>query len=210
MRKWNKRRPELEEKVAQANRRFRDARRRLRYNVDEALLPLGIQEKHGISELKGDVIIVSHNHGVQNRIRDVLESENLKCDAVGRGAEAVAMLKIRKYRMVIADFTRYRRTRIFEFIRRYQPSVKIITIIRDESYAKELMRRGSYSYLVGRNFDTEQLRTCLVSSLRLNHRVCGLLAHGEKCNRSCVNSYQTEDDLDFEDSGFDDSDFTQL
>ena len=43
-------------------------------------LPLTIQENHGISELKGDVIIISYNRDLQNRIRDVLESENLKCD----------------------------------------------------------------------------------------------------------------------------------
>lgn len=198
MRRWKKRRPEIEEKLQQANRRFREARGRLRWSVNDALLPLSIQENHGISELKGDVIIITHNHDLQNRIRDVLESENLKCDAVGRGAEAVSMLKIRKYKLVIADFTRYRRTRIFEFVRRYQPYVKIISIVSDEELAKVLMQRGSYSFLVGRGFDPEQLRTCLVSSLRLQHRVCSLQSNGERCNRSCINSYQTEEDIDFE------------
>lgn len=198
MRRWKKRRPEIEEKLEQANRRFREARGRLRWSVNDALLPLSIQESHGISELKGDVIIVSHNHEVQNKIRDVLESENLKCDAVGRGSEAISMLKIRKYRLVIADYTRYRRSRIFEFVRRYQPSVKIISIVSDEEWAKVLMKRGCYSFLVGRGFDPEQLRTCLVSSLRLQHRVCSLQSNGERCNRSCVNSYQTEEDIDFE------------
>ena len=57
------------------------------------------------------------------------------------------------------------------------------------------MRMGSYSFLVGRNFDTEQLRTCLVSSLRLKHRVCWLQENGERCNRSCVNNFQSEDDF---------------
>ena len=97
--------------------------------------------------------------------------------------------------MIIVDFTRFRRYNIFSFVRRYQPHVKIISIVSDEARARDLMRYGSYSFLVGRNFDTEQLRTCLVSSLRMKHKVCGLQVRGERCNRSCVNSYQTEEDF---------------
>jgi PleD family two-component response regulator len=197
MRRSKKRRPELEEKLAQVERQMRDARGRLRWRVDDALLPLEIQESHSISQLKGDVLVISYNRDVRDKIVNVLESENYRYDVIGRGSQAVAMLKLAKYRMVIADFSRFRRTRIFEFIQRYQSHVKVISIVSDDRTARYLMERGSYSFLMGRNFDPEQLRTCLVSSLRLKHRVCGLQAHGEKCNRSCVNSYQTEDDLDF-------------
>ncbi|MCE2401444.1 hypothetical protein J4G08_11235 [Candidatus Poribacteria bacterium] len=196
MRRSKKRHPELEEKLAPVERRMRDARRRLRWRVDDALLPLEIQESHSISQLKGDVLVVSYNRDVRDKIVNVLESENYRYDVIGRGSQAVAMLKLAKYRMVIADFSRFRRTRIFEFIQRYRSHVKVISIVSDDRTARYLMQRGSYSFLMGRNFDPEQLRTCLVSSLQLKHRVCGLQAHGERCNRSCVNSYQTEDDLD--------------
>lgn len=199
MRRSKKRRPELEEKLAPVERRMREARGRLRWQVNDALLPLEIQENHSISQLKGDVLVISYNRDVRDKIVNVLESENYRCDIIGRSSQAVAMLKLAKYRMIIADFTRYRRNRIFEFIQRYQSHVKIISIVSDDNLARYLMQRGSYSFLMGRNFDPEQLRTCLVSSLRLKHRVCGLQVHGERCNRSCVNSYQTEDDLDLDD-----------
>jgi len=187
----------MEEKLAQVERRVRDARGRLRWRVDDALLPLDIQEEHSISQLKGDVLVISYNRDVRDKIVNVLESENYRYDVIGGSRKAVGMLKLAKYRMVIADFTRYRRNRIFEFIDKFQSHVKVISIVSDDNLARYLMQRGSYSFLKGRNFDPEQLRTCLVSSLRLKHRVCGLQVHGERCNRSCVNSYQTEDDLDF-------------
>ena len=195
MRRNKERRPEMKEKLDQANRRFRDARGRLSWRVNEALIPLTIQEEHGISELKGQVLIISYSDSLQQRIKDVLVSENYKCDIAERSSIAVGMLKMAKYQMIIVDFTRFRRSNIFSFVRRYQPHVKIISIVSDEARARDLMRYGSYSFLVGRNFDTEQLRTCLVSSLRMKHKVCGLQVRGERCNRSCVNSYQTEEDF---------------
>lgn len=200
MRRNKERRPEMKEKLDQANRRFRDARGRLSWRVNEALIPLTVQEKHGISELKGQVLIISYSDSLQQRIKDVLVSENYRCDIAERSSIAVGMLKMAKYQMIIVDFTRFRRSNIFSFVRRYQPHVKIISIVSDERRARDLMRYGSYSFLVGREFDTEQLRTCLVSSLRMKHQVCGLQVRGEKCNRSCVNSYQTEEDfMDLED-----------
>ncbi len=195
MRRNKERRPEMKEKLDQANRRFRDARGRLSWRVNEALIPLTIQEEHGISELKGQVLIISYSDSLQQRIKDVLVSENYKCDIAERSSIAVGMLKMATYQMIIVDFTRFRRYNIFSFVRRYQPHVKIISIVSDEARARDLMRYGSYSFLVGRNFDTEQLRTCLVSSLRMKHKVCGLQVRGERCNRSCVNSYQTEEDF---------------
>lgn len=200
MRRSKKRRPEMEEKLAQVNRQVRDARGRLGWQVRQALVPLNIQENRGFSKLQGQVLIVSYHEPLRERIKGVLESENYRCDVAQGSSWAVGMLKLMKYQLIIVDFTRYRRSNIFSYVKRYQPGVKIISIVSDESRARELMRLGSYSFLVGRSFDTEQLRTCLTSSLRLGHSVCSLQANGERCNRSCVNNYQTEDDfLDFDD-----------
>ena len=195
MNRKKERRPEMKEKLDQADRKFREARSRLNWRVYEAKIPLTVQEKHGISELKGQVLIISYNDDLQQRIKDVVVSENYRCDIAERSTIAVGMLKMAKYELIIVDFTRFRRSNIFSFVRRFQPHVKIISIVSDERRARDLMRYGSYSFLVGRNFDTEQLRTCLVSSLRMKHKVCGLQVRGEKCNRSCVNSYQTEEDF---------------
>ena len=195
MRRSKKRCPELEEKLDKVNRQVREVRGRLRRRVDQALVPLSIQEDTGISQLRGQVLIISYNDDLQNKIKNVLESENYRCDIASGSSKAVGMLRLAKYQLIIVDFTRFRRSNIFSYVRRYQSHVKIISIVSDDRRARELMRMGSYSFLVGRNFDTEQLRTCLVSSLRLKHRVCWLQENGERCNRSCVNNFQSEDDF---------------
>ena len=195
MRRSKKRRPELEEKLDKVDRQVREVRGRLRRRVDQALVPLSIQEDTGISQLRGQVLIISYNDDLQNKIKNVLESENYRCDIASGSSKAVGMLRLAKYQLIIVDYTRFRRSNIFSYVRRYQSHVKIISIVSDDRRARELMRMGSYSFLVGRNFDTEQLRTCLVSSLRLKHRVCWLQENGEPCNRSCVNNFQSEDDF---------------
>lgn len=197
MRKFFKPLPDLEARLTRVDNQMRRARRRLDRRVEEALIPLDIQEDFGISELEGDVMLVSRDEGLHERVRDLLRSEGYGCDIPERTAEALGLLKIRKYRMIIADCTRRPRTRLFQYVNRYQPYVKVIAIVRDQGRAREAMNRGSYSFLMGYDFDPEQLRTCLISSLKMGHEVCWLLAHGERCNRSCVDSFQS--DADFED-----------
>lgn len=200
MRRSKRRRPEMEEKLDKVERQVREARGRLRWQVRQALIPLDIQEKKGISKLQGQVLIITYDDNLQERIRGVLESDNYRCDVAEGSSRAVGMLRLQKYELIIVDYTRYRRSNIFSYVRRYQPGTRLISIVPNQDRANQMMQLGSYSYLVGRNFDTEQLRTCLVSSLRMGHRVCSLQAQGERCNKSCVNSYQTEDDImDFDD-----------
>ena len=190
----------MEEKLDKVERQVREARGRLRWQVRQALIPLDIQEKKGISKLNGQVLIITYDDNLQERIRGVLESDNYRCDVAEGSSRAVGMLRLQKYELIIVDYTRYRRSNIFSYVRRYQPGTRLISIVPNQDRANQMMQLGSYSYLVGRNFDTEQLRTCLVSSLRMGHRVCSLQAQGERCNKSCVNSYQTEDDImDFDD-----------
>ena len=174
---------------------MRRARRSLDRQVEEALIPLDIQEDFTISELEGEVMLVSRNDDLHDKVRNLLHSEGYGCDIPERTSEAIGLLKLRKYRMVIADYTRRQRGRLFEYIKRYQPHVKIVSIVRNDDEGRQVMSAGSYSYLLGRDFDPEQLRTCLISSLKLRHRVCWLLAHGERCNRSCVDSFQSDADF---------------
>ena len=200
MRRSKKRRPEMEEKLDKVERQVRAARGRLSWQVRQALVPLEIQQQKGISQLKGQVLIITYDGALQDRITGILESENYRCDDIRGSSRAVGMLRLQKYELIIVDYTRYRRSNIFSYVSRYQPGTRVISIVPNDARGKEMMRLGSYSYLVGRNFDTEQLRTCLISCLRMGHRVCSLQAQGERCNRSCVNSYQTEDDImDFDD-----------
>ena len=195
MKKFFKPLPNLDDRLDRVEDRVRRARRRLNRQVEEALIPLDIQEDFTISELEGDVMLVSRNDDLHDKVRNLLHSEGYGCDIPERTSEAIGLLKLRKYRMVIADYTRRQRGRLFEYIKRYQPHVKIVSIVRNDDEGRQVMSAGSYSYLLGRDFDPEQLRTCLISSLKLRHRVCWLLAHGERCNRSCVDSFQSDADF---------------
>ncbi len=188
--------PDLKERRDRVEEQMRRARRSLARQAYEARIPLDIQEDFTVSKLQGDVMLVSRDGALHDKVRELLRSDGYGCDIPQRTSEAIGLLKLSKYRMIIADCIRTSRTRLFEYVARYQPSLKIITIVPNHGRARESMARGGYSFLIGRDFDPEQLRTCLVSSLQLQHRVCWLLAHGEPCNRSCVDSYQTADDFD--------------
>ncbi len=187
--------PDLDERLEFVDNQVRQARRSLNRQVEEALIPLDIQEDFTISELQGDVMLVSRDDDLHDKIGELLRSEGYPFDMPERTSEAIGLLKLRKYRMIIADCRHRRRSRLFDYIERYQPFVKIITIVPNRDRARESMKRGGYSFLMRKDFDPEQLRTCLISSLQLRHRVCWLLAHGEPCNRSCVDSYQSDEDF---------------
>ena len=195
MRKFFNPLPDLDDRLDRVEDRMRQARRRLERQVEEALIPLDIQEDFTVSELEGDVMLVSRNDDLHDKVRNLLRSEGYGCDIPERTSESIGLLKLYKYRMIIADCVHRSRWRLFEYVKRYQPYVKIITIVPNDGRAREAMAWGSYSFLMGRDFDPEQLRTCLISSLKLRHRVCWLLAHGERCNRSCVDSFQSDEDF---------------
>ena len=195
MRKFINPLPDLDERLDRVEDQMRQTRRSLDRQVDEALIPLDIQEDFTISELEGDVMLVSRDDDLHDKVRNLLRSEGYGCDIPERTSEALGLLKLRKYRMVISDYTRRSRGRLFEYIKRYQPYVKIVSIVRNDDEGQRVMRAGGYSYLLGRGFDPEQLRTCLTSALKLKHRTCWLLAHGERCNRSCVDGFQSDEDF---------------
>ena len=195
MKKFFKPLPDLDERLDQVEERVRRARRTLEWRTREARIPLDIQEDFSISELQGDVMLVSRDGNLHDKVRNLIRSEGFGCDFPERSSEAIGLLKIRKYRMVIADYTRRMRGRLFEYIRRYHPHIKIVAIVRDNDQGQRAMKAGSYSYLLGRGFDPEQLRTCLTSAIKLNHQACWLLTNGERCNRSCVDDFQSDADF---------------
>lgn len=195
MRKFFKPLPDLEQRLERVDDQMRRARRSLARQVEEALIPLDLQEDFGVSELEGDVMLVSRDGDLHDQVRNLLRSEGYGCDIPERTSEAIGLLKLYKYRMIIADCVRRPRSRLFEYVNRYQPHVKIICIVRNDDRAREAMREGSYSFLKRQDFDPEQLRTCLTSSLKMRHEVCWLLAHGERCNRSCIDGFESGEDF---------------
>lgn len=186
--------PVLQSRLSFVERRMHRARRQLKRRTRRALVPLDIQEAVGISQIKGDVLIVSNNPQVQQKVETTLQSEMYQFDIAQTGIDAIGYMKLGNYRMVILDRTRRGRSQVFRYIERYRPHIKVISIVNDEDRARQSMSWGGYSYLLGTEFDPEQLRTCLTSSLHLNHRVCQILASGQPCNRSCINNYQWASD----------------
>jgi CheY-like chemotaxis protein len=182
--------PVLQSRLSFVEQRMRRTRRQLERRTRRALVPLEIQETVGISEIKGDVLIVSNNPHVQQKVETTLQSETYQCDVAQTGIEAIGYMKLGNYRMVILDRTQRGRSQVFRYIERYRPHIKVISIVNDQDRARESMVWGGYSFLLSADFDPEQLRTCLISSLQLNHRVCQILANGQPCNRSCINNYQ--------------------
>ena len=195
MRKVFKSLPDLEQRLDDVNERVRRARRTLDWRTREARIPLDIQEDFGVSELQGGVMFLSRDEDLQDKVRDLVHSAGYGCDLPERTGEAVGMLKLARYQVVIPDCMRRSRGRLFEYMERYQPHVKIVPIVRNNNAGRHVMRLGSYSFLVGRDFDPEQLRTCLMSSLQLRNEVCWLLAHGERCNRSCIDGFESDEEF---------------
>jgi DNA-binding response OmpR family regulator len=189
--------PSLRARLNFVERRMERTRDQLERQVDRALTPLDIQEDTGISNIRGDVLIVSRDSEIQDKVEYQVRGDGFRCDIAHNSDEAIGFLKLATYRLVILDRTRRRwGLRVIEQIRRYLPHIKVISIVNDAQRARESMLTGGYSFLMGADFDPQQLSTCLTSSLQMNHRVCYLLANGEPCNRSCVDNYESADDLD--------------
>ena len=189
--------PSLKHRLDFTRRRVRNAHGELDRRVRWALMPLDIQEDVGISNVKGDILVITRHDHTYRRIRSVLESEGLRCDRAGSNGEGIGFLSLANYRVVIHDQLGrdWRSTRLVRYISRYQHNIKIISLVRDKASGHRAMRNGGYSYLIGRDFDDDRLLKCLTSSLRLEHPVCQILAQGEFCNKSCVSSYLTNDDF---------------
>ena len=170
-RRYRETHPVLESRMGYVRRRMRYNRRWLERRIDQAIIPLEIQEHIGISNIQGEVLIVSRDSRQQRRIKELLRSENHRFDVAWDSDEAIGFLKLGKYQLVILDRINERRRRVFYYLRRYLKHIKVISIVNENQLAKNSMKHGGYSFLLHRDFDLEQLRTCLISSLRLNHHI---------------------------------------
>lgn len=185
----------LQQRLKQVERQTHVARYQLQRKVKRALGPLEIQEARGISQVEGDVLFISYHAHVRHRVEALLQSEDYRFDTV-EAPDAYSFLKLARYRLIIFDWTSRGYWRIFNDIRRHMKHINIIVLVTSEARARATMEGGGYSYVWCKNFDTEQLRTCLQSSLKLLHPVCSLLKQGEPCNRSCVYNYEPDTDAE--------------
>ena len=102
-RRYRETHPVLESRMGSVRRRMRYNRRWLERRVDQAIMPLEIQEHIGISNIQGEVLIVSRDSRQQRRIKELLRSENHRFDVAWDSDEAIGFLKLGKYRLVILD-----------------------------------------------------------------------------------------------------------
>ena len=70
MKKFFKPLPDLDERLDRVNEQMRRARRGLDWRTREARIPLDIQEDFGISELEGDVMLVSRDGNLHDKVRN--------------------------------------------------------------------------------------------------------------------------------------------
>ena len=179
--------------MAEVEARVGRARNRLDRAVHRALRPLEIQEDIGISQVKGDILVVTGDPSLQEKLETTLQAGRYRHDMADNVNRALGYLKLGAYRLVIVDCTERVRSRLFDAIHDDLRHIKVISVVSNEEQGRTMMRRGNYSYLLTRNFDPEQLRTCLTSALQMRYRVCQLLVHGERCNRSCVSNQWPQD-----------------
>ena len=88
--------PNLEERLDQVNERIQRARWRLDWQTREARIPLDIQEDVGVSKLEGDVMLVSRDGALRDKVRNLIHSEGYGCDISERSTSAVGLLKLGK------------------------------------------------------------------------------------------------------------------
>ena len=94
MRKFLDPPPDLDDRLNRVEDRMRQARQSLDRQVEEALIPLDLQDDFSISELEGDVMLVSQDDDLHDKVRDLLHSEGYGCDLPERTSEAIGMFEI--------------------------------------------------------------------------------------------------------------------
>jgi hypothetical protein len=72
MRKYRDTHPVLDSRMSSVRRRMRYNRRWLERRTEQAIIPLEIQEHIGISNIRGEVLIVSRDSRQQRQIDDFL------------------------------------------------------------------------------------------------------------------------------------------
>lgn len=190
----------LEQRMQEVERRVNRAERRLHWRVNYAKAPLRVWEKHdGISNLKGGVLIYTRRHDYYQPLHNTVQAEGYDDDWAERGTEAIAYLRLAKYEFIIADATRRRHRGVWRLLRRVRqqyPHIEMSLMVNSQEEGKEAMRRGAFSYL-RLPIDTDQFRLCLLSALRSRYRVCRVLEHGERCDKSCKNNFMFSDQHEY-------------
>jgi CheY-like chemotaxis protein len=186
----------LQARIQEVEREVNRARGQLQRRVEYAYGALDVWQKVGVTGLRGQVLIVDGDAEFRREIAEMVLSADYRCDEAQDAVEATSYLQLAKYRLVIVDVYIHKGSgwQVMRRALRRFPGIKVVIIVRNNEQGRQAMRRGAFSFLV-RPLNQEQLRTCILSAMKLKHRACEVLFRGDPCDRSCVNHFLWEDDL---------------
>ncbi|HIE25902.1 TPA: response regulator [Candidatus Poribacteria bacterium] len=186
----------LQARIQEVERDVNRAREQLQRRVEYACGALDVWRKVGVTGLKGQVLIVDGDPEFRREILEMVLNAGYRGDEAKDAVEATSYLQLAKYRLVIVDMYIQKGSgwRVMRRALRRFPGIKVVIIVRNNEQGRQAMRMGAFSFLV-RPIDGEQLRTCVLSAMKLKHRACEVLLRGDPCDRSCVNHFLWEGDL---------------
>ena len=176
--------------------RVRRTRWQLDRRVRNAMTPLQVWDRdEGIAGLQGGVLVVP-GEGIDAReALNTIQGQGFGADLAYRAGEAMSLIRIAKYDMVITARRRRGNWRLIEDVLRNFPGIRVVCFVRNADEGRQLMRQGIYSYLLP-NYTADQLSTCILSGLHLRKRICQSLLRGDPCDLSCTSSFMNEGDLE--------------
>lgn len=196
MKKFPESRKLLESRMREVEKRIERTRRQLYWRVNFAKAPLEVWEKHnGVSNLQGGMLIFTPRRDYYQLLHKTVQAENYNDDWAESGREAITYLRLAKYELIVVDATsrNWWVWRLIRRVRQQYPHIEMVLIVDSEEQGKQAMRRGAFSYL-RLPLDEEQFRLCLLSALRSRYRVCQVLKHRERCDKSCKNNFMFSDE----------------
>ena len=135
----------------------------LKRRVRRALIPLDIQEDIGISNVNGDILVMTRDDDVFEKIQIFLTGQGFLCDWAETATEGIGFLTLARYRLIIYDQTgrSWKITRLMRYVNRYLDHVKVIALVQDKESGENAIADGSFSYVIGPNFNERQLQQYL-------------------------------------------------
>jgi len=163
------------------------AREQLERRVDYVSGALTVWQKVGVTGIKGQVLIVDGSRDLRNQIAQAVQSAGYRCDMAQDAVEGASFLQLSKYQLLIVDMyiskgSGYGLMR--RAIRRF-PGIKVIMTVTNNEQGQRAIDMGTFSYVI-RPPDIDQLRHCVIASMRLRAHVCDVLYRRKPCNKSCI------------------------
>jgi len=165
-------------------------REQLQQRLEYAYGALDVWKKVGVTGLKGQILVVDGDREFRRELEEMVLSAGYQCDKAKNAVEATSYLQLAKYQLIIVDLVipkgdgwQVMRQALLRF-----PGIKVVIIVHNNEQGRRAMRMGAFSFLI-KPINQEQLRTCVLSAMKLQYQACKVLLRGDPCNRSCINHF---------------------